>query len=438
MPVTDLIHPAGMGDPIGPLLVALVLVLAAAKVGSEIVERFGQPGVLGELLGGVVLGNLSLLWPGFTFFGPLRGSPVIAEWAVVVDRLAQLGVIVLLFQAGLASTVRGMMRTGGSALLVALLGNLGSLLLGYAASAILIRRLPAGLAAVAPAGFSLEYVHLFIGALISATSVGITARVLRDLGKLQSSEGQIILGASVLDDVFGLIILAVVSAVIRSRVAGEQIEAHAIAWLAVAAIAFLGGSIVVGVWLVPRIVRQLARLRTGGVMLIAVLTFAFGMSYLSTLVGLAPIVGAFAAGLILEDSHFHAFRAEWTVSQLLEPVAGFLTPIFFVVAGMQVHLETFADGTVLILAAGLVVASVLGKQFCRAGVLDRTLNRRVVGAGMIPRGEVVLIFAGIGRGLKVIDDAAFSAVVLTVLVTSVVTPPLLKLALTHPDRGKSL
>jgi Kef-type K+ transport system membrane component KefB len=203
--------------------------------------------------------------------------------------------------------------------------------------------------------------------------------------------------------------------------------------LVTVAILFLGVSLLVGQYLVPRILKQLWKLRTGGVMLISALLFAFLMSYLAGAAGLAPIVGAFAAGLLLEQVHFHGFREDITIEQLLRPVATFLVPVFFVLMGIQVHLETFANLSVLGIASGLTLAAVIGKQVCGLGVLERGLDRLSVGVAMIPRGEVGLIFAGIGRTLKVIDDATFSAVVIMVITTTLVTPPILKFTLARRE-----
>jgi Kef-type K+ transport system membrane component KefB len=298
----------------------------------------------------------------------------------------------------------------------------------------MIRELPAGLVSIVPPGFSLQYVHLFIGAVLCATSVGITARVLKDLGKMQRKESQIILGAAVIDDVLGLLILAVIAGVVAAAESGQPPEVLAIVKLAAAALVFLGGSLVLGVAVVPRIMTRLARLRTSGVMLISALLFAFGLSYVAAIIGLAPIVGAFAAGLILEADHFRDFRDELTIENLLRPIATMLVPIFFVVMGIGVRLETFSNAGVLGLAAGLTIAAILGKQVCGFGVIERGLDRRSVGVGMIPRGEVGLIFAGIGRALKVIDDGTFSAIVIMVMLTTVCTPPVLKYTLARWDR----
>jgi Kef-type K+ transport system membrane component KefB len=425
---------SGHKDPIAPTLIALVLILAAAKIGSELFERLNQPAVLGELLAGVVLGNLVLIHPSWNFFEPLRMTSGAPEWAVVVDQLARIGVVILLFEVGLESTIQGMLKVGGSSFLVAAVGVIAPFGLGYGISWLMIRELPAGLVPIVPPGFSLHYVHLFIGAVLCATSVGITARVLKDLGKMQRKESQIILGAAVIDDVLGLLILAVIAGVIAAAESGQPLEVVAVVKLAVAAVVFLGGSLALGVAVVPRIMSRLAKLRTSGVMLISALLLAFGLSYVAAIVGLAPIVGAFAAGLILEESHFRGFRDAITIEKLLHPIATMLVPIFFVLMGIGVRLETFSNMGVIGLAAGLTVAAILGKQVCGLGVIDKGLDRLSIGVGMIPRGEVGLIFAGIGRELKVIDDGTFSAVVMMVMLTTLCTPPVLKYTLARWDR----
>jgi Kef-type K+ transport system membrane component KefB len=315
-----------------------------------------------------------------------------------------------------------------------MLGVIAPFILGFGVSWLFIKELPAELAAVVPANFSLNYIHMFIGAVLCATSVGITARVFKDLGKLQTKEAQIILGAAVIDDVLGLIILAVVSGIISAAELGQPLAIGALLRLIGVSILFLGGALGLGVFLVPKVMKQLAKLRTAGVMLISALLFAFLLSYLANAAGLAAIVGAFAAGLILEEVHFHGFREEIHIEQLIKPLATFLVPIFFVLMGIQVRLETFADFSVLGVAAGLTIVAIIGKQICGLGVVEKGLDRITVGVGMIPRGEVGLIFASIGKGLKVIDDATFSAMVIMVIVTTLVTPPVLKLTLARWEK----
>lgn len=420
-------------DPVAQVLAALVVILAMGKLGGELCERLGQPAVLGELVGGMALGNLVLFVPDLIFFEPLRVASIQQPWAVVISAMAQLGVIILLFEVGLESTVQGMLKVGATSLGVALVGVIAPFLLGFGVSWLFIRELPVSLAAI-PEGFSPYHVHMFVGTVLSATSVGITARVFKDLGRLKSVEAQIILGAAVLDDVIGLIALAVVSAVITAATVGQPVELLDLLQLGGVAVGFLFGSLLLGAYLVPKILPRLATLRTSGMMLTSALLLAFGLSYLAHLAGLAPIVGAFAAGLILEQVHFRSFREEITIEELLKPVATFLVPIFFVLMGIQVRLETFADFSVLGLALGLTVVAIIGKLACGLAVFRKRADRLTVGIGMIPRGEVGLIFASVGRGLGVIDDGTFSAIVIMVMTTTLITPPLLKYAFSREKK----
>jgi Kef-type K+ transport system membrane component KefB len=392
-----------------------------------------MPAVLGELIGGIVIGNLVLINPAWNFFEPLRAASIETHWAAIVDGLARLGVIILLFEVGLESTVQGMLKVGFSSLLVAVLGVIAPFLLGFGVSWIFIPELPPQLAASMPAGFSVHYIHLFIGCVLCATSVGITARVFQDIGRLHTKEAQIILGAAVIDDVLGLIILAVVSSVVSAAEIGRSIQVGAIFRLIGISLLFLGGALTIGKLLIPKMMKLLAKLRTAGIMLISSLLLAFILSYLAGLAGLAAIVGAFAAGLLLEKVHFQGFREDIDIFHLIKPVATFLVPIFFVLMGIQVRLESFANISVLGTAAGLTAAAIIGKQVCAYGAIGKGLNRASIGVGMIPRGEVGLIFASIGRNLNVVDDATFSAIVIMVIVTTLITPPLLKIAIARWD-----
>ncbi len=421
-------------DPIAPLLLALIVILAAAKGGGELFERLGMPAVLGELVAGIVIGNLILINPAWNFFEPLRVVSIEAHWAVMVDGLARLGVIILLFEVGLESTVQGMLKVGVSSFIVAVLGVIAPFLLGFGVSWFFIREIPPQLAATIPAGFSLHYIHLFVGCVLCATSVGITARVFQDMGRLYTKEAQIILGAAVIDDVLGLIILAVVSSIVSAAELGRSIQVGSVFQLLGISVLFLGGALTIGIFLIPRIMKQLAKLRTAGIMLVSSLLLAFTLSYLAGLAGLAAIVGAFAAGLVLEKVHFQGFREDIDIFHLIKPVATFLVPIFFVLMGIQVRLESFANLSVLGIAAGLTAAAIIGKQVCAYGAVGRGLDRASIGVGMIPRGEVGLIFANIGRTLNVIDSATFSAIVIMVIVTTLVTPPLLKITTARWDR----
>jgi Kef-type K+ transport system membrane component KefB len=397
-------------DPAARVALFLAVILVGAKVGGELAVRIAQPAVLGELIFGVALGNLHLLQ--ISAFEPIKGEPFL-------DTLASIGVLILLFEVGLESTVAQMLKVGLSSVAVALLGVVVPFVLGWAVGAWL---LPG----------SSKFVHIFLGATLCATSVGITARVLKDLGRSQSNEARVILGAAVIDDVMGLLVLAVVGGMIAAADAGSSLSYASVGLLLAKATAFLVGALVLGVYLSPKLFTIASRVRTHGVLLATGLAFCFVLSWLSGAIGLAPIVGAFAAGLILEEAHYRDFtdRGEHSLEELIHPIASFLVPVFFVLMGMRTDLRSFAQPGVLVLAAGLSVAAIVGKQACSLGVVGIAADRLSVGFGMIPRGEVGLIFANIGLGLtiggeRILDQATFSAVVVMVIVTTLVTPPAL-------------
>jgi Kef-type K+ transport system membrane component KefB len=416
--------PAHGLDP--AVLIGVAIMLVIAKLGGEVFERKGQPGVLGELLGGVLLGNLVIL--GFTRTESLKTNETVAA-------LAELGVIILLFEVGLESDVKEMMEVGWSSLLVAVLGVIAPFFLGWGVSAYLIPDEP-------------RLAHIFIGATLCATSVGITARVFKDLGKLATREARIILGAAVIDDVLGLLILAVVAGAIKAAGTGAALSMLDVSVIAIKSIAFLVGSIAVGQFVVPRLLRGAGRLETRGVLLTLAISFCFLLAWASAKVGLAPIVGAFAAGLILDEVHYKPTggRQERDLHDLLQPVSTVLVPIFFVLMGLKVDLRLFARMDIVGLAVALTAAAIIGKQVCALGVVERGINRLTVGLGMIPRGEVGLIFAGIGATLMlpsparvsvpVISSAIFGAVVIMVIVTTLITPIALKWSLSRKKTDK--
>jgi Kef-type K+ transport system membrane component KefB len=401
------------------VLIGVAVMLVMAKLGGEIFERARQPAVLGELFAGIVLGNLVLF--GFNRVEPLKTNETIAA-------LAELGVIILLFEVGLESDLKEMVEVGWSSLLVAVLGVIAPFFLGWAVSALLIPDEP-------------RLVHIFIGATLCATSVGITARVFKDLGKLATREARIILGAAVIDDVLGLLILAVVAGAIRAAGTGGALSVLDVGLIAVKSFAFLIGSIAIGLLLMPRMLRGAGRLETRGVLLTLAISFCLVLAWVAAKVGLAPIVGAFAAGLILDEVHYKPSggRTERDLHDLLQPVSTVLVPIFFVLMGLKVDLRLFARLDILGLAFALTTAAIVGKQICALGVVERGINRLAVGLGMIPRGEVGLIFAGIGATLMlpsasgvsepVISSAIFGAVVIMVIITTLITPIALKWAL---------
>jgi len=400
-------------------MIALGLIILVAKLGGELFGRLGQPPVLGELVAGVILGNVSLA--GISVLEPLKTN-------LAVTAVAEIGVILLLFEVGLESDLGQMLEVGGSALLVACLGVMAPMLLGYFVSV----------------AFLPDYgwqTHLFVGATLTATSVGITARVLKDLGRSDSAEARIILGAAVADDVIGLLVLAVVSGLVTAAAAGGFAFAPAL-WIVVKACLFLAAAVLAGRFLSQRMFLLAARLRVPGVLVALAICFCFLVAALAGWAGLAPIVGAFAAGVVLDPVHYRPFleRGERRVEELLFPITTLIAPVFFVLMGLRVELRSFASATVLGFAAVVTLAAVAGKQICGLGVLERGLNRIAVGVGMIPRGEVGLIFAGIGSTLlvgprPVFSPTTYSALVAMVMVTTFMTPPLLKLAFGRKRRA---
>jgi Kef-type K+ transport system membrane component KefB len=395
-----------------PILAGLVLILIGARLGGMLFERFGQSPVLGELLAGIVLGNLGLV--GLHGLDQLRALSGI-------EMLAQIGVLFLLFQVGLESNVRSMLAVGASSLVVACLGVVAPMILGFGVAE----------------WFFPDHNPLsawFVGATLCATSVGITARVLSDLKRTDSREGRIILGAAVIDDVLGLMVLAVIVGIIEAAERGSGLQVGALLWILGKSVLFVVAAVVVGQWLSRHAFGLATRLGGGGLLLPLALVFCFGFAFLAGKAGLAPIVGAFAAGLVLDEVHYADLKAldhaQRGIPELLEPIAGFLVPIFFVLMGMRVDLRAFASPTVLGFAAVLTLAAVVGKQVCSLGVLEKGTDRLAVGLGMIPRGEVGLVFAGVGAtlvlgGERVVSPEIFSAIVVMVAVTTLVTPVLL-------------
>jgi Kef-type K+ transport system membrane component KefB len=449
---------ASHDDPVAPILIALVLMAFAAAIGGRVMQRFGQAAVLGELLIGVLVGNLGYFYhqPAITVIregdsissieqtallrqltageaarqilplgphteeiarileGP-RGLKVLTVYSFV-DAVSRIAIIILLFLVGLETSLNEMRAVGWTASLVGVLGVVLPLGLGLLVTTVL---LPGSTFAA----------HLFIGGVLTATSVGITARVLRDLGQMDRSESKIILGAAVIDDVLGLLVLAVVTALIVHGF----VSLGTIFGITLRAVLFLASSIGIGMWVTPRIVRHVARLQIENVKLLFGVGFAFVLSWLANLAGLATIIGAFAAGLILE--HFFDKELEgFSLRDMLSPVESLIVPIFFVLMGLQVKLEAFNNLSVVFLAAALTAVAIVGK-ILSGYAAGRGLKRLAIGIGMMPRGEVGLIFAGIGRGLGVVSDSIFASIVIMVIITTMLTPPLLKLTLARNTPG---
>lgn len=413
---------------VGTTLLAIAVVLIVAKL-ATFIERWGQPPVLGELIAGVILGNLYLL--GVNVFEPIKEN-------TIIQFLAELGVVILLFQVGLESNIQEMARVGLRAFLVACVGVIVPFVLGtYVVGPWLLPGLE-------------SHVYLFLGATLTATSVGITARVFRDLGFLQSKEARIVLGAAVIDDVLGLVILAVVSAIVTVG----TVSALDVSFIVMKALGFLVAAVVIGQLAASWLGKLLSKIHTGtGMKFTLAISFGLVFAYLAELIGLAPIVGAFAAGLVLDAVHFESFESPHIVEELhkamrrqnlqsvgeveaimkrhsdqhvgdiVEPIGLLLSPIFFVLTGMSVQLSALFNLEALLIALAITVAAFVGKAV--SGLVAGKVNKQVVGWGMVPRGEVGLIFAATGRSLGVVNDEIFSVIVIVVLLSTLLTPPIL-------------
>jgi Kef-type K+ transport system membrane component KefB len=392
---------------VGWLLFGVAVLVLAARAGGLLVERWGQPAVLGELLVGILLGNALPAALGGAAVEALRSAP-----AIVL--LAEMGVLILLFDVGLEADLGALARVGGSAVLVALIGVALPVGLGWAASAWLLPDRP-------------WLVHAFVGATLAATSVGITARVLKDLRATQSREGRIVIGAALVDDVLGLVLLAVVTGA-AAATAGGSLAVTTLGILLRATL-FLAAAAVAGHFFSRAIVRLVARSGPPGTMLVVGLALCFTLAYVAEGIGMAGIIGAFAAGLLLDPygAGVRTRAEDATLNELLHPLSSLFVPLFFVVMGIQVDLATLLRPDALGLAAALTACALVGKLACGLGVVTRGARRLVVGIAMVPRGEVGLIFAGIGTTLAVggrpaLDGGLYAAIVFMVLVTTLVAP----------------
>ncbi len=372
------------------LLLGLVLVWLAAKVAGEGMERIGQTAVLGELLAGVIIG------PGV--LGLVHESEVL-------HALAELGVLILLFEVGLESDLGELLRAGVQAVLVALVGVAIPFAVGFGVMQGLGH--PPLLA-------------VFVGATLTATSVGVTARVLTDLGRLQDAAAKVVLGAAVVDDVLGLLILAVVTGIAETG----SVSATSVGLLSIKAVLFLVVAILVGIRLAPPVVRWIGQMRGRGSLIVYPVVFAVALAAVADMIGLATIIGAFAAGLVLATSE----RREH-IKDRVKPIADLLVPIFFVTVGMKVHpgvLNPFAPNAQFGIAMLLAVVAIISKLVAGLAVYQRGVRRWPVGVGMVPRGEVGLIFAGAGLAAGVVAQDLYSALVVVVMLTTFAAPPWLK------------
>lgn len=377
---------AGPAEIVEPLL-DVVVILIAAKLAGEAATRLGQPSVLGELLAGIALGP-SLL-------------NLVARTEIIAF-LAELGAIVLLFEVGLHSEASELKKAGRTGAVVAAVGIVAPFLAGW--------------------GFAFAFLEdgflaLFVGAALTATSIGITARVLVDLGRLGLRESQIVLAAAIFDDVVGLILLSI----LVTLASVGTVSVLAIGVTVVLAVGFVLGSIIIGTrgWL--RLVPLVRRMRVRGVLLVVAFALALALAWGAAQIGLATIIGAFAAGLIFSETEDLEH-----IEQEVKPLADVLVPIFFVSMGTLVNVSTFLEPSVLGTAAALTVIAFVTKAVAGYALRAPGIRKAVIGAGMIPRGEVGIIFAGFGLTLGVIQDGLYSALLVMVIATTLVTPPLLK------------
>jgi Kef-type K+ transport system membrane component KefB len=410
------------------VLLSLVVIYFASKVGGELSNKIGLPAVLGELIGGVVIG-ISLLhllvFPEggtdgsnsliMTFLQTTAGltpeatPQVFAAQSEVISVLAELGVIILLFEIGLESNLKDLMEVGIQAVVVATVGVAVPFAAGTAGLMTIF-----GISAV-PA--------IFAGAALTATSIGITSKVLSELGRLNSKEGQIILGAAVIDDILGIIVLAVVASLAKDG----AVDVGNVIYLIISASTFIIGAIVLGNVFNKSFVAIADQLKTRGELVIPAFIFAFVMAYIASIVHLEAILGAFAAGLVLEETD----RRKELQKQVI-PIADMLVPVFFVTVGAKTDfgvlnpaIPTNREG--LIMAIFLITVAIIGKVVTGLTVFGQPgINRLAIGVGMIPRGEVGLVFAGVGAASGAISKPLGAAIIMMVIITTFIAPPLLR------------
>lgn len=413
------------------VLLTLVVVYVASKLGGELSKRLNLPPVLGELVGGVVVGISALHLLVFPETGATASDSVIMtvlqslgaldsaaifhifqSQSEVISVLAELGVIVLLFEIGLESDLRELTKVGYQAAIVAVVGVVAPFALGTIGLIALFH------VSVIPA--------VFAGAALTATSIGITSKVLSELGHLKSTEGQIIVGAAVIDDVLGIIVLAVVASLAKTG----EVDLLNVVYLIVSASAFLLGAILLGKFFNESFMAIADKLQTRGALLIPAFTFALVMAFLANIIHLEAILGAFAAGLVLDETDK---RKE--LDQQVMPIADILVPIFFVTVGAKADLGVLNPAVAenragLIIATFLIAVAIIGKVITGWAVFGKPgINRLAIGIGMVPRGEVGLVFAGIGSASGVLGKPLEAAIIVMVILTTFLAPPLLQWAL---------
>ncbi len=410
------------------VLLSLIVIYLVSKLGGEICVRLNLPPVLGELVGGVVIGISVLhllIFPDSHLAASQSGIMQVLQASAQLDPatlaatfsaqsevmtvLSELGVIILLFEIGLESDLKELIRVGPQAAIVATVGVVTPFSLGTA-GLMLIFGLPA-----IPA--------IFAGAALTATSIGITAKVLSEIQQLTSREGQIIIGAAVLDDVLGIIVLAVVASLAKTG----EVQVGNVIYLVISASVFLVGTIWLGRLLSPFFARLVDQLKTRGQLLITALIFAFLLSYIAVVIQLEAILGAFAAGLILAET-----EKRQALEEQIRPIADMLVPIFFVVVGARTDLSVLnpaipSNREGLIMATFLILVAIVGKVVTGFAVFGQPgINRLAIGVGMIPRGEVGLVFAAVGAASGVLPKSLNAAIIVMVILTTFLAPPLLR------------
>lgn len=402
-----MIHALHVASPAAHLLMVLALMWLMAKLGAEACHRLGLPRVVGELAAGLLLGLLASRFPGII--------PDIAHLPVM-ELLAELGIVLLMFAVGLESTIPEMIRVGPAALRVALVGVVAPMGLGLAGSALLL-----------PPGTS-WLVGLFIGACLCATSIGITAQVLGERKALSTPEGRVIMGAAVLDDILGLLILVLVSGLVGAASTSGPFPWGSLGRTLALALGFLAVAFTVGRLATPRLFRLADRFQSEVVLLPIALAFAFLLSWLGTLAGLATIVGAYAAGLILEPATIQSLEARerHSLESLLHPLVASLSPLFFVLMGAKVDPRALVSPRALLLAGALTLLGIVGK-YVSGFFAGKGLRPPVIGWGMVPRGEVGLIFVAAGsaltlQGAPLLSPEVQAGIVGALLLTTIAGP----------------
>lgn len=378
------------------VLLTLFIMLAAAKIMAEIFERLRQPSVVGEILAGVVVGPSLLGWV----------TP-----SEITETLAEIGVILLLFTVGLETKPASIFRVGKRALVVAVLG-------------VVVPFVAGGLLMKAWGGSGIE--AMFLGTAMVATSIGITARVLSTMGVINALTSRIVLGAAVIDDILGLMILALVSSL-----ALGPINYFSIVTTAALAIGFTAFVVMVGAPVVKRVAPRIENLRFSHSLFLSGLLLCLGISVAATYIGVAAIVGAFLAGMAFAE----VVEEKPTMHKEMAGVTEFLVPFFLVNIGMQLNLSIFREPRVVAFAVLVTLVAVITKLIgCGAGAWGLGWRRAAkVGMGMVPRGEVGIVVAQIGLGMAVINDSLYGVVLIMAVATTLIAPPFLR-ALYAPEK----